>query len=137
MGKLIHNHWARLVVLIAAAVQVGGAIEGFFWPKATWDFFTSSLNILVKPVPILQIVNLVLGLIVLAWEWPLGFLADNMVHRSIPARLVVILLCIVTSMSLYQSHNSAIYYMLGVIGYSSALAAHEVSFAMNQCLEII
>lgn len=36
MGKLINNHWARLIVLIAAAVQIGGSIEGLIWPKITW-----------------------------------------------------------------------------------------------------
>src|SRR3954452_10288325 len=101
MGNIIRNHWARLVVLVAAAIQIGGSIEGFFWPKITWDFSTPTFNILVKPFPILQIINLVLGIIVLAWEWPLCFLAGTMFHRSIHARLVVFAICSVTSILVY------------------------------------
>jgi hypothetical protein len=126
MGKLIKNHWARLVVLIASAIQIGGSIEGFIWPKVTFDFFTHSLNGLVKPFPIIQTLNLALGTTVLAWEWPLGLLADTMLHRSIHARLVVFAICAVTSMFLYQAHSSAIYYLMGFYGYALALAEREV-----------
>jgi thymine-DNA glycosylase len=33
MGKLMKNHWAWLIILIAAVNQVFASIEGFFWPK--------------------------------------------------------------------------------------------------------
>ena len=36
-----------------------------------WDFLTTNLDPAVRPVPILQIVNLLLGLLGLCWEWPL------------------------------------------------------------------
>jgi hypothetical protein len=114
-------------MLIAAAIQIGGSIEGFFWPKVTWDFSTSSLNVLVKPFPILQTVNLILGIVILAWEWPLSLLAGTMFHRSIHARLVVFAICAVTSMFLYQAHSSTIYYLLGSCGYLIALKEREVS----------
>jgi hypothetical protein len=127
MGRLIKNHWARLVIIIAAAVQVGGSIQAFFWPKVTWDFFTSAINMLVKPYPILQISNLGLGVIVLAWEWPLSILAGSMLHRSIPVRLVVYAISALFSLCLYESHNAFVYYMLGIYGYALALIEHEVT----------
>ncbi|KAM0797863.1 hypothetical protein BDR22DRAFT_427451 [Usnea florida] len=71
MGKLIKNHWARLIILTAAAYQVAASISGFFWPKLFWDFLTTNLDHAVRPVPILQILNLLLGLLGLCWEWPL------------------------------------------------------------------
>ena len=71
MGKLIKNHWARLIILTASAYQVAAAIEGFFWPKLFWDFLTTNLDHCVRPIPILQILNLLLGLLGLCWEWPL------------------------------------------------------------------
>lgn len=71
MGKLIKNHWARLIVLVASTYQVAAAIEGFFWPKIFWDFLTTNLDGAVKPVPILQIINLIFGLLGLCLEWPL------------------------------------------------------------------
>lgn len=71
MGKLIKNHWARLIVLVASAYQVAAAIEGFFWPKIFWDFVTTNLDGAVKPFPILQIINLLFGIFGLCLEWPL------------------------------------------------------------------
>jgi len=62
MGKLIKNHWARLIVLTAAVYQVAAALEGFFWPKIFWDFLTKNLDVAVKPFPILQIINLLMGI---------------------------------------------------------------------------
>ena len=71
MGKLVKNHWARLIILTASAYQVLASIEGFFWPKLFWDFLTTNLDHSVRPIPYLQIINLLLGLLGLAWEWPL------------------------------------------------------------------
>lgn len=134
MGKLVKNHWARLVVLVAAAIQIGGSIEGYLWPKVTWDFSTAALNFLVQPVPALQTINLLLGILVVAWEWPLSAIAGSMYHRSIHARLVMYTLCTFSALFLYQSHNSALYYSLGIYGYALALFEQEVS-AIPQMLE--
>lgn len=71
MGKLIKNHWARLIILTASAYQVLASIEGFFWPKFFWDFLTTNLDHAVRPIPFLQIANLLFGLLGLCWEWPL------------------------------------------------------------------
>jgi len=71
MGKLIKNHWARLIILVASAYQVAASINGFFWPKIFFDFLTTNLDPIVRPIPILQVINLLLGLLGLAWEWPL------------------------------------------------------------------
>ncbi|KAL9075470.1 MAG: hypothetical protein Q9161_001542 [Pseudevernia consocians] len=71
MGKLIKNHWARLIILTAAAYQIAASISAFFWPKLFWDFLTTNLDPAVRPIPILQIINLLLGLLGLCWEWPL------------------------------------------------------------------
>src|SRR3954451_8873923 len=90
MGKLIMNHWARLIVLTSAAYQVGAAIEGFFWPKMFWDFLTNRLDFAVKPIPALQIINLLSGLGMFLLEWPLGLIARSRPHRSIKFRLVIL-----------------------------------------------
>lgn len=71
MGRLIKNHWARLVTLTAAVCQTAAGLHGIFWPKIFWDFLTTNLDGAVKPVPILQIINILLGLAVFALEWPL------------------------------------------------------------------
>ncbi|KAF2139896.1 uncharacterized protein K452DRAFT_289279 [Aplosporella prunicola CBS 121167] len=126
MGKLIKNHWARLIILTASAYQVLAAIEGFFWPKIFWDFMTRNLDGAVKPVPILQILNLVLGLIGLAYEWPLKFIAGSGLHRSIEARLIIYPLSALLAVLLYQGTNAALYYIIGMVVYFWAYSEGEV-----------
>ncbi|EGE07058.1 PRO41 protein [Trichophyton equinum CBS 127.97] len=117
MGKLIKNHWARLIILTAAIFQLAAGIHGFFWPKIFWDFLTKNLDRAVKPVPILQIINVLLGLLGLAWEWPLKPLAGTLFHRSIEIRLFILPLSALASALLYQGTNPAIYYLIGMAVY--------------------
>ncbi|KAL1988320.1 hypothetical protein VTN96DRAFT_10003 [Rasamsonia emersonii] len=126
MGRLIKNHWARLIILSAAAWQVGASIEGFFWPKVFWDFLTKSLNGAVKPIPVLQIINLILGLMGLAWEWPLKPLAGTLPHRSIVLRLLVYPLSALACALMYQSGDVAVYYVIGMAVYFWAYSEGEV-----------
>lgn len=155
MGKLIKNHWARLIVLSAAACkfiilskemtqtfinsppsdQVLAAIECFFWPKIFWDFLTRSLDGAVKPVPALQIINLIFGLSMLCLEWPLNFVAGSALHRSLEFRLAIIPLTALSAALIYQGTNSAIYYLIGMVVYFWGYSEGEVSF--DSCLDIL
>jgi len=127
MGKLIKNHWARLIVLTAAVYHVAAALEGFFWPKIFFDFLTKNLDGAVKPFPVLQIINLLLGILVFAWEWPLKFVVKMVpgLHRSMEARLVLYPLCALTGVLQYQATNSALYFLIGVIIYFWAFSEGE------------
>jgi len=127
MGKLIKNHWARLIVLTAAVYQVMASLEGFFWPKIFWDFLTKNLDGAVKPFPVLQIINLILGFIGLAWEWPLAPVVKMLpgLHRSMEARLVVYPLSALAAVIMYQSTNAALYYIIGVVIYFWAFSEGE------------
>lgn len=129
MGKLIKNHWARLIVMTAAVYQIAAALEGFFWPKIFWDFLTKTLDPAVKPFPVLQIINLVMGIFMLAWEWPLGFIAGTAMHRSIETRLVILPLTALAAALLYQATNPAIYYTIAMVVYFWAYSEGEVVVA--------
>ncbi|KAL9021941.1 MAG: hypothetical protein Q9185_000812 [Variospora sp. 1 TL-2023] len=128
MGKLIKNHWARLIVLTAALYQIAAALEGFFWPKIFWDFLTTNLDPAVRPIPVLQSINLVLGILAFAWEWPVPLLsfAKTAMHRSIEARLAVYPLASLSALLLYQGTNPGIYYMIGMGVYFWAYSEGEV-----------
>ncbi|KAH8675983.1 hypothetical protein BX600DRAFT_432520 [Xylariales sp. PMI_506] len=126
MGRLIKNHWARLIALTAAAYQVVAAVEGFFWPKIFWDIFTKTLDPAVKPAPILQVINLVMGIVMLAWEWPLGFLAGSSMHRSLEARLAVIPLFALAALLLYQGTNAGLYYLIAMVVYFWGYSEGEI-----------
>jgi hypothetical protein len=146
MGKLIKNHWARLIILTAAACkstctlyatnvdetntsadQIAAAIEGFFWPKIFWDFLTRTLDGAVKPIPVLQIINLLFGIGMFALEWPLSFLAGSTIHRSLEIRLAILPLVALAAILMYQTTNPAIYYMIGMVVYFVAYSEGEVS----------
>lgn len=111
--------------------QVAAAIEGFFWPKIFWDFLTKTLDPAVKPLPILQVINLIFGIFMFAWEWPLGFIAGTSMHRSIEARLVVLPLTALASVLLYQATNPALYYTIGLGVYFWAYSEGEVGFSYH------
>jgi len=126
MGRLIKNHWARLIVLTAAAYQVCAAVEGFLWPKIFFDFLTKSLNPIVMPIPILQSINLVMGFGMMAWEYPIKPLAGSSIHRSLEARLAVLPLAALASVLMYQSTNAAIYYVTAMVIYFWAYSEGEI-----------
>ena len=134
MGKLIKNHWARLIIMSAAACkltslsspehqltilidQIVAAIECFIWPKIFWDFLTHTLDGAVKPIPALQIINLVMGLAMIGLEWPLTFLAGSALHRSLEFRLAILPLTALGSALIYQGPNAAIYYLIAMVVY--------------------
>lgn len=126
MGRLIKNHWARLIILTAGAYQIAAAIEGFFWPKIFWDFATKTLDAAVKPFPTLQIINLVMGIWVMAWEWPLSFIAGTAIHRSLEARLAFLPLAALAAVLTYQGTNAALYYLVAMVVEFWAFSEGEV-----------
>ena len=125
MGKLIKNHWARLILLTASTYQLLASVFAFFWPKVFWDFLTKNLDHAVKPVPTLQLINLLLAILGIAWEWPLPPLAGTGFHRSIEARLVVYPLSALAASLLYQATNAALYYLVGMLVYFWAFSEGE------------
>jgi hypothetical protein len=143
MGKLVKKHLARLIVLTAAAClpisftieifvnsladHVAAAVQGFFWPKFFWDFLTKNFDGAVKPIPILQIINLILGLLVLALEWPLRSLAGTTVQQSIMTRLFALPYTALAATLIYQATDPALYYMIGMGVYFWAYCSGEAS----------
>ena len=63
----------------------------------------------------------------LAWEWPLKYIAGTAMHRSIESRLVFLPLTALASALLYQATNPAIYYMIALGVYFWAYSEGEVS----------
>lgn len=92
-----------------------------------FDFLTKNLDGAVKPVPILQVVNLIIAFIVLAYEWPLKLVAGTAMHRSIEARMLWLPLASLIAVLLYQGTNSALYYLIGCGAYFWAYTEGEVS----------
>ena len=110
--------------------HIAASIEGFFWPKMFFDFYTKNFDKAVKPIPILQIINLVFGLITFAYEWPLRFLAGSAIHRSMELRVLIWLPLMSLSCALmYQATDPALYYLIGLAAYFWAYSEGEVSIS--------
>lgn len=67
-----------------------------------------------------------MGLLGLAWEWPVGFLAGSGLHRSIEARLVIYPISALVALLIYQGTNAGLYYIVGMIAYFWAYSEGEV-----------
>lgn len=137
--KTLHTSFF-LLTLRPPTDQILAAISGFFWPKIFFDFLTKNLDGAVKPFPVLQSINLLLGIIMIAWEWPVKYIAGTAMHRSIEARLVVLPMAALSAALLYQATNPAIYYTIGMVVYFWAYSEGEVrlfrmkSFDLNKKL---
>ena len=118
------------------ADQVAAALEGFFWPKIFWDFLTKNFDGAVKPVPILQTINLIFGILSLLWEWPIKYwgFPNSSLRKSMEARIVLYPMFAVAAVMMYQATNPALYYMIGVGIYFWAFSEGEVSLIdRNEC----
>ncbi|KAH8655563.1 hypothetical protein BX600DRAFT_385192 [Xylariales sp. PMI_506] len=125
MARLIKSHLARLLVLTAASYHVAATLQAFIWPKIFWDSLTKSLDLAVTPHPVLQIINLLLALVRLAWEWPLRCIIGSAFHQSIKLRIIALPLVSFCAILLYQATNAAIYYLIGMAVYAWAYSECE------------
>jgi len=140
MGKLIKNQWARLIALTAGACTPPhacprdridridlswAAFWGFFFPKAFFDMFTpytpppkspssfnSVFNVLVAPVPVVQLINLLAGFAVLSLEWPLPWLKGTPVYRAFALRFAAYPIIALFALLQYQATNAAFYLLI-------------------------
>lgn len=66
------------------------------------------------------------GLLLLALEWPLNFIAGSSIHRSLEARLAFLPLTALAAALIYQGTNAAIYQVIGLGVYFWAYSEGEV-----------
>jgi hypothetical protein len=95
---------------------------------------TKNFDPAVKPVPILQTINLIFAFINLAWEWPLEFLAGTAIHRSLELRILLLPLSSLAAVLLYQGTNPALYYLIGCGVYFWAYTDGEVNCVLKVML---
>ena len=107
--------------------HIAASLEGFFWPKFFFDFLTKNFDKAVKPFPILQIINLILAIITLTYEWPLKYVAGGAIHRSMELRMMWLPLMSLSAVLMYQATNPAVYYLIGLFAYFWAYTEGEVS----------
>jgi len=129
-----------LVALASGTYLIWASIWGIFFRKFFWDMIGGTLgphglisppssaffvNIIVK-APILQILNIVLGLITLAVEWPFPGFRGSAFARSHMMKAGFYFLCSFFAILVYQSVDSSLYYLTAVVMYTRAEILGEV-----------
>ncbi|RDB24927.1 hypothetical protein Hypma_007670 [Hypsizygus marmoreus] len=135
MGNLVWHEYSRLVSISASVYAVWAGFFGLFYRKFFWDFVGGTLRdpggmqappsaavfvtIIVK-APIIQILTMILGLFMVALEFPLPQLKAFAIHRSLVLRIVLLLFQTFLSVLFYQGTNAAIWSLIAAICYARA-----------------
>lgn len=80
----------------------------------------------MKPFPVLQIINVLMGVFMFLLDWPCPGLGGSMLHRSLEFRLAILPLAGLAAALLYQATNAAIYYVVALVVYFWAYSEGEV-----------
>jgi len=140
MGNLVWHEYARLVSITASVYAVWAAAFGLVYRKFFWDFVGGTLRdpgglqpspnaeifiTLIVKFPIIQIFSAVLGLFMIALEFPLPQLRSFAIHRSIVLRVVLLLAQTSLAILHYQGTNAAIWALIAAGCYARAQALGE------------
>ncbi|KAG6850950.1 hypothetical protein H0H93_005819 [Arthromyces matolae] len=114
---------------------VWAAFFGLMYRKFFWDFVGGTLRdpggiqpgpnaavfvtIIVK-APIIQIISMMLGMFIIALEFPLPLLKKYAIHRSIVFRIVLLLFQTFLAILYYQGTNAAIWSFIAAVCYIRA-----------------
>jgi hypothetical protein len=151
MGSFIWHQWARFVNIFASVYVVWAGLWGCLFPKFFWDFVRGTnltkeaagractdaipcgivpapgdaifVNLIVK-APVIQILAMVFGVTHLVIEL-VPVVRKTAIYRSLPLKVVTLILQTFLSVLFYQGTNGAIYSFTAAIGYGVAVAKGE------------
>ncbi|KAI9569651.1 ATP adenylyltransferase-domain-containing protein [Boletus coccyginus] len=117
MGNLVWHDLCRFISIAASVYAVWASFWGILFRKFFWDIIGGVLRnpggiqpspkvhvfvaVIVK-TPIVQFVTMILGFIIIALEYPLPFVKGSPIHRSIPLRIVLLILLSFLAALFYQ-----------------------------------
>jgi len=141
MGNLIWHEYARLVSITASVYGVWAGFWGLIYRKFFWDFVGGTLRdpgglqpspnaaifiTIIVDFPIIQSLAMVIGLFMIALEFPLPALKGTSIHRSIVLRIVMLLMQTAVSLLYYQGTNCALWGLIAAGCYTRAQMLGEV-----------
>ncbi|BGO93498.1 hypothetical protein NBRC10512_004721 [Rhodotorula toruloides] len=142
MGALIWHDWARLLALTSGAYVAWAALWGLVYRKYFWDFVGGRLGPhgivpppqaalfekIIVELPVLQIVNIVNGLVTFSLEWPLPVVKKLKVYGSIKLRLGLYLWSAFVAAVVYQTAFASLFYLTTLLAYARALRQIPLNF---------
>jgi len=82
-------------------------------------------------VPLIQIIAILLGIVVLAVEYPAPFMKNSAASRSLVLKLVLLVFQTFFAIMFYQGTNGAIWSLVAIFGYTRAIMLGEVMKGAN------
>jgi len=83
------------------------------------------ISIIVK-APVVPILSLLLGLSILALEYPAPFMKGTAAYRSMVVKVVLLFFQVFLGLLFYQGTNGAIWSLAAIFGYTRAIMLGEV-----------
>lgn len=135
MGNLIWHEYARYPTITAAIYTVWSGFWGLYYRKFFWDFVGGILRdpggmqpspgnavfvTLIIKAPIIQIFAMLIGMSILAIEFPIPPLKTSAIHRSFALKIVLLLFQAFFTILYYQGTNAALYSTIAAICYTRA-----------------
>ncbi|KAG8213927.1 hypothetical protein J3R82DRAFT_10673 [Butyriboletus roseoflavus] len=140
MGNLVWHDLARFISVTASAYAVWAGFWGILYRKFFWEFLGGILRnpggvqpspkvymfitVIVK-FPFVQIITMVLGFIMIALDYPLPILKGSSIRRSMPLRVVLLILQSFFAVLFYQGTNVCLYSLIATVCYIRALSLGE------------
>jgi len=140
MGNLVWHEYARLISITATVYTVWAGFWGLMYRKFFWDFVGGTLRdpgglqpapsaaafiaVIVK-VPLIQSFSILLGLGVLAIEYPIPQIKSTTIYRSLVLRVVLLIFQAFLAILFYQGTNGTIWSIIAAICYTRAIVLGE------------
>ncbi|KAL0578299.1 hypothetical protein V5O48_003710 [Marasmius crinis-equi] len=140
MGNLIWHDLARFISITASVYAVWSGFYGIYFRKFFWDFVGGTLRdpgglqpapgaavfiTLIVKMPIIQIFAMIIGLVMIALEYPLPQLKALSIQRSFALKIVLLLFQCFLTILFYQGTNSAIWGLIAAGCYTRAILRGE------------
>jgi len=135
MGNLIWHQYARFVAITGSIYAVWSGLFALVYRKFFWDFVggivrdpggvqappASAVFItLIVKTPVIQSFAMVLGLLILAIEFPIPPVKPLAIHRSFALKIVLLLFQTFLCILYYQGTNAAVYSFIAALCYTRA-----------------
>ncbi|KAF9263368.1 hypothetical protein L218DRAFT_959395 [Marasmius fiardii PR-910] len=140
MGNLIWHDFARYVSITASIYAVWSGFYAIYFRKFFWDFVGGTLRdpgglqpapgaavfiTLIVKFPIIQIFAMIIGLMMIALEYPLPQLKSLSVQRSFVLKIVLLLFQSFLTILYYQGTNSSLWSLIAAGCYARAVMLGE------------
>jgi len=141
MGKLVWHEYARLITIVSSCYTVWASLWAFVYRKFFWDFVNGTLRnpgglqpasqdgifiTLIVKAPIIPIFSFLIGVSIVAFEYPVPWVKGTSIHRNFVVRIIALLIQAVLAILFYQGTNGAIWSLTAAFCWGRALMLGEV-----------